>query len=172
MSSYECNSKNYLTYTEVGERVSKYLNDGDLVCTINYRIQEHDADCKLYIDMINIEPKYRNQKLSKPILLDFINRKHIKPVCLENRIGTVQFPFPDGATPQTQSALRNLYSSIGFKRKSDVTDPRHPDFNDMILTGRGKRLKPRNKRSKSKNKRSKTKKRCINKKNYKSKKRS
>ena len=169
MSSRQSISIKDLTYTEIGKGESIYLNGSDLVCTINYRIQQHDADCKLYIDMIKIERNYRNKKLSKPILLDFIYRKKQKPVCLENRIGTDQFPFPEGATTETKSALRNLYSSIGFRPRFKKLSYNHPYYNDMILAGVHKRLKPRNKRSNSKNKRSKTKKRCNNKKNYKSK---
>ena len=177
MSSQQSVSIKDLTYTEVGETESTYLNGSDLVCTINYRITKYDAVCKMHIDMIKIEHNYRNQKLSKPILLDFIDRKQKKPVCLENMIGTDQFQFPQGATTETKSALRNLYSSIGFRSRYGILPDNHPNYNDMILTTgghkrlktRNKRSKSKNKRSKSKNKRSKTKKRCINKKNYKSK---
>ena len=89
---------------------------------------------------------------------------------MENRIGTDQFPFPQGATTETKSALRNLYSSIGFKYRDRGGEfpyrAGHPYYNDMILTAGGhKRLKPRNKRSKRRNV-------VSNKKNSKSKKRS
>mgnify|MGYP006420222405 FL=1 len=161
-----------LTYIEVGKYESRYLNDDELVCTINYHITQHDPSCNLYIDAITMVPKYRNQKLSKPILLDFMNIKKERPVCLENRIGTYQYPFPEGATDETKSKLFNLYSSIGFRRRDTTLVARHPNYNDMILTddtiltaGGHKRLKPRNKRSKRRNV-------VSNKKNSKSKKRS
>lgn len=134
---YESNNDGYYVATY-------YYND-DLVCTIRYSFP--NTECQLYIDTIFIEPEYRNQKLSKPILRDFIRKQNVRPVCLQNRIGKSQYPFPKGASNQTKRRLESIYTNIGFHYVDERLPERHPDYGEMILAGHKRKKTRKKKRS-------------------------
>ena len=142
----------YAESNKDGYYVATYYYDDDLVCTIRYSFPKYsfpNKECKLYIDTIFIEPEFRNQKLSKPILQDFIRKQHVRPVCLQNRIGQAQYPFPKGASNQTKRRLESIYTNIGFHYVDASLPERHPDYREMILAG-NKRKKTRKKTRKKK----------------------